>query len=441
MGLKSAACLVGLLMVGQSIAAVNPNPSARVHARVIGNKYYKFTSKLKTVVELNFTLNFNHTEGKKTWDTYLDRVATDYGSGGTPAFTVKKFVGPGSGASKGLPTSVPTLNDLMSGEVIVNNNISNMNDIPSNSSAFATAYETAVKTNGRSVFSLHGSGDGHAGWTFYTTDLHPVDYHDHGSQTAQPVYKNQAEEKHIILDSVLMTGTKMDVPMGTDAGGKEVKVNTNVRKMKNEWYRFGRNLMADSKYAALTTCLMRYDPTAIGAGDLPAQYKYAGGNLFAWMLKVGAGRYLYVPPGHANDELTTGDSFDGGTGDYERFFAQSLFYLAGYDSVACEGTACNGLPIVDAQSHLTGKVCGAECASPVSLNFESDMAFQNMSGKSYTAKLSDVNGRLVATKTGKGVETVRFDQANLRSGVYFLSVKVGNQAPVVKRYMVSPSTH
>lgn len=439
MGFKGAYFVAGLLFAGQAMAAVNPNPAARVHAKQVGTSYYKFTSKLKTVVELNFTLNFNHTEGKATWDTYLSRVATDYGTGGTPAFTVKKFVGPGNGASNGLPTTIPTLADLTSGEVIVDNNISGMNQIPGKSAAFATAFETAVKTNGKSVLGFHGSGDGGTGWAFYTNDLHPVDYHEHGNQTAQPVYKNQAEEKHVLLDSLLMTGTKMDVPMGTDASGKEVKVNTTVRKMKNEWYRFGRNLLGDTKYGPLTTCFMRYDPTAIGVSDLPAQYKYAGGNLFTWQIKIGAGKALYIPPGHDNSELTTGDSFDGSTGDYERFVAQALFYLAGYDSVACTGTACNGVPIVDDKLHLTGKVCGPECATGTSLRFDKDFEFLSMTGKPFVARLTDVHGRLVATKSGAGVETVSFDKSTLGSGVYFMSVKVGNQAPVVRRYLVSPS--
>jgi hypothetical protein len=439
MGFKGCLVFAGLLCAGQAMSAVNPNPAARVHVKAVGTQYYKYTSKLKSVVELNFTLNFNHTDGKKILTNMLGTIAKDYGTGTDSAFKIKKFIGPGAGASVGLPTTVPTLADLNAADVIVTNNISNMHEIPSKSAAFGTAFETAVKTTGKSVVGFHGSGDGGTGWGFYTNDLHPVNYNAHGAQSAQPVYKKASEEKHIISDSILLAAVKkMDVPMGVDAGGKEVKVNTSVRLMKNEWYRFGRNLLADTKYAPLTTCFLLYDPSASSI-DLSAQYKYAGGNVYAWMLKVGAGRAFYLPPGHDGSELNTGDSFDGGTGDLERFYAQTLFFAAGYDSVACTGTACNGLPVVDAQNHLTGKICDAACAGPVSLNFDRDFGFTNMSGKAYVAKLTDVSGRVVATKAGKGAEPVQFEKSSLGSGVYFLSVKVGKEAPVVRRYMVAPA--
>lgn len=439
MGFNRLFILGGLLLASQSIAAVNPNPAARVHARMIGAKYYKFTSKLKTVIELNFTLGFNHTEGRAAWDATLDKVATDYGVGGAKAFTIKKFIGPGNGASNGLPATIPTLTDFMSGEVIVDNNVSSLDQVKSKNAAMATAFETAVKTNGRSVFGVHGSGDGGTGWTFYTNDLHPVLYNAHGNQTPQPVYRNAAEESHVVNDSLLMTTTKKDVPMGRDAGGKEVRATVPIRMMKNEWYRFGRDLLNDPTYGPLTTCFMRYDPAAIGAGDLPNEFKYVGGNPYLWMVKVGAGKAMYLPAGHDNSEMTTGDSFDGGSGDLERFFAQSLFFLAGYDSTVCGASDCTGLPIVDDKVHLTGKTCDGACAGSVSLNFDTEFGFQSMSGKSFVARLTDVRGRLIATKTGRGVEAVRFDKSHLGQGVYFLSVKVDKAAPYVRRYLVSPS--
>ncbi len=435
--LRGICCLVGALMVGESMAAAaNPNPAARVHARIIGGKQMKFTSKLKKVIELNFTLNFNHSEGKPIIDQYLGRVATNYAlAGKDSAFSIKKFIGPGNGTSGGLPTTVPTLADLLSGEVIVDNNISNMNDIPSKSAAFATAFETAVKTNGRSILGFHGSGDGGTGWAFYTNELHPVDYHAHGNRTPAPVYINDAEAKHIVNEGLLATGTQKAVPMGTEGGlatGAVITKTVTTRQMTNEWYKFGRPLLTDPKTKDLATCFMRYDPATT---DLETQYRYPGGNPFVWQIKIGAGKAMYLPPGHAPDELTTGTSFDGGSGDLEKFYAQALFYLAGYDTTAC-GADCAGLPIVDDNNRLTGEKIGT-----VGIVWDkgNKMSFVSGSGKPYTAKLLDVGGKVVAEKSGIGTDKIEFNESRLRPGVYVLSVKVGNQAPATRRYMVSPN--
>src|SRR6476660_308525 len=98
-------------MAGETMAAVaNTNPAARVHVRLVNGKQMKLTSKLKTVIELNFTLNFNHAEGKPVIDQYLGRVATDYaGAGKDSAFSIKKFNGPTNGTAMALPNPVPTL--------------------------------------------------------------------------------------------------------------------------------------------------------------------------------------------------------------------------------------------------------------------------------------------------------------------------------------------
>lgn len=433
--IKKLCCLAAVLAVGESLAAVaNVNPAARLHVRVVNGKQMKFTSKLKKVIELNFTLNFNHAEGKPIIDQYLGRVAVDYaGTGKDSAFSIKKFVGGSGGTSAGLPNPVPTLNDLMSGEVIVDNNISNMNDIPSKNAAFATAFETAVKTNGRGVLGFHGSGDGGTGWSFYTNELHPVDYHAHGNRTPAPVYLNETEAKHVVNEGILATGTQKAVPMGTDASGAVVTKTVTTRNMTNEWYKFGRPLLTDTKTKDLATCFMRYDPAST---DLEPQYRYPGGNPFVWQIKIGAGKAMYLPPGHAPDELTTGNSFDGGSGDLEKFYAQALFYLAGYDTAAC-GDECVGLPIVNDQNRLTG-----EKVVSVGISFNPDrMAFVSGSEKPYVATLFNVSGKAVATKSGKGLEKVEFDQSRLSPGIYLLSVKVGNKAPAVRRYMVSSTLH
>jgi hypothetical protein len=433
--------IAGMIFAGPAMAA-NPDPPARLHVKQVGNGYYKYTSKLKTVIELNFTLGFDHANGKQVLTQTLDKVATDYGVGGAKAFAIKKFTGPSNGSGSGLPNPIPTLADFLSGEVIVTNNISNLNNLNSSNggnAAMAAAFETAVKTHGRGVVGFHGSGDGGRGWAFYSDSLHPAIFNSMGSQTIAPVYLNDSEGKHVVNDSILAAGDRLDVPMGTDSAGNEILKNVFIRPMKNEWYRFQRNLMTDPLTRDRFTCFMLYDPRPISTADLGAQYKFKGGNPYLWMVRIGAGKAVYFPAGHAADELTTGRGFDGGIGDLARMYAQLLFFTAGYDSVAC-GADCTGLPVVDKAYHLTGAICDAACATSVSLEFDKEFGFKSMSGQPYTARLVDVKGRLMATRSGKAMEYFRFDHSRLKPGLYLMTVKVGKAAPVTRRYLVSPKS-
>jgi hypothetical protein len=433
---KSWLILLALGMAGGALAqtTINKTPAAKVHAREEGGGYVRYTSKLATVLELNFTFGFDHTAGKKSIGDMLTKIATDYTVDGKAPFTVKKFTGPNSGGGNGLPTPTFTLTDLNGAEVYITNNISSLDQLPGKNAAMGTAFESAVK-GGKSVLGFHGSGDGGGGWKFYNEELHPVLYGQHGNRTPAPIYKNEPESSHVVLQGILATGTKKDVPMGTDASGKEVLKNVTTRDMTNEWYRFGRNLITDSKYGPLTTCLLKYDYRQVSTADLANQYRYAGGNPYLWMVKISQGRAAYFPPGHDATETTQGaTSFDGNTGDFERIYAQMLFYLAGYTKEPCGGAVdCAGLPVVDASDRMTGKT-----VSTTSIAFDSQFKFRTLSDKPYTAKLTDVRGRLVAIKNGKGKEAFEFKHSNLKPGVYFMSVQVGKEAPVVQRFMVNP---
>lgn len=434
---KGGLALMGIVLVG-SVAAqttINKTPAARVHAREEGGGYVRYTSKLTTVLEMNFTFGFDHGQGKTSISQMLTKISTDYALTGTTAFTVRKFNGPNSGAGNGLPNPAFTLADLNGAEVYVTNNISNLNQLPtiSGGASMASAFASAVR-GGKAVLGFHGSGDGGSGWAFYNDSLHPVQYNGHGSRTAAPIYKNEPESSHVAIQNILATGTRKEVPMGVE-GGREVLKSVITRDMTNEWYRFGRNLLTDPRTGPITTCLLKYDYRAVALNDLATQFRYPGGNPYLWMVKIGQGRAAYFPPGHDGAETTNGaTSFDGGTGDFQRAFAQMLFYLAGYTKEPCGGAIdCNGLPIVDANDRMTGRfVTGPSVA------FEYDFAFRSVTGKPFVATLMDTRGRVVATKRGSGKEIVEFDRSNLSPGVYALSVKTGKEAPAVKRFAVSP---
>jgi hypothetical protein len=412
-----------VLLLGNAMGQSAAMPAARAHVKVIGDKSVKFTSKLSQVVELNFTYLNGHQDGKKVITASLDAIAKAYAIGGKDAFTIRKFTSPDFGGEKG--TSVQfTAADLAAAEVIVTNNISNFNNLITKVPSEAAAIEQAVKEDGKGILGFHGSGDGGGGWKFYSEDLHPVDYKGHGARTPGPVYKNPAQEKHIILENILEVGaTLREVPNGTDVGGREVlKTGVKTRMMVNEWYKFGRNLVTDEKYKNLVTPLLKYDPRGLGDA-LPPEYRYPGGNMYTFLLTIGRGTASYIPAGHQNDELMeAGTTFEGDkTGDFYRYYAQTLFFLAGYKQESCATAACDGLQIVSAANQLTGQVYHASTA----LFDPNHPAFTSLFDKKYEARLTDVSGRLFQARSGSGKGTFEFDNSKLRSGIYFLSVKIG----------------
>jgi hypothetical protein len=288
-----------------------------------------------------------------------------------------------------------TLDDLQTADVIVINNVSSMNYLPERSAAAASAFETAVR-GGKSVLGFHSSAENGRGWDFYDGEVLPLAYQLHYNQLVVPVYRNASEEKHIVLQDVLDSGTTpMEVPMGVDSSGKEIlKPNVPIRQTRNEMFAFGRNILGDSNHAPRTTCLLRYDPRLSG---LPGDYRFKGGNAYSFILKMGAGKSAYIHAGHDNTELITGrTSLDGGVGDFERYYAQMLFFLAGYKSEPCGGAVdCLGLPIVDSLDHLTGAVFGATSIRP-----RADGVSSPTSAGPRQGSLSDLRGRTVPDRSG-----------------------------------------
>lgn len=432
---KRSFWLAALLVSAPAWSALNAMPAARVHVRQVDGVFYRYTSKLANVVEMNFTLNFNHTEGKATIDAMLTRIAADYGADSIPAFAIRRFTGPGKGASVGLPDPLFTLEDLQASDVIVTNNVSNLNILKSRSLAAATAFETAVR-NGKSVLGFHASAEGGTGWAFYDEFLNPRDYQQHNYSIPIPVYRDSVESRHVALEGVLAAGTPAEVPMGIDAAGNEIlRKNVEVRKIRTEADSFGKNLLTDSIYAPLTTPLLRYDPRDFGS-MMPVQSRFPGGNLYAFFVRSGTAKSAYFSGGHDNSELTTGSGFDGGTGEFERFYAQLLFFLAGYKSEPCGGTVdCSGLPLVDGSDRIIGSTVGIALTYGRPDFFPSGrIGFRYAGNGPWQARLVDVRGRTIATREGRGNADIRFSPAGLKPGVYFLRVGIGSQAPRIKRY-------
>lgn len=434
-----------LLVAATGFSQAIKNPATRVHVKVTDGVAKKYTSKLATIVELNFTMNNGHQPGKKIIADGLDRVATAYGG-----LKVRHHTTASDGSVKGVVPNF-TLDSLLAGEVIVSNNISAMGDAAIGT-AKQNAIKTAIETNGKGYLAFHGSGDNQSsGWAWFTNTLHPMSYQGHENRTPAPVYKHLATAKHIIMDSILLTKTTSAIVPNeiNDAGVEQLSAAAvAVRGMKNEWYRFGRDISRDASFKDKVTILLKYDPRALGASDLDPEYKRKGGNMYTYLYKVGTGMTSYIPAGHENDELLDANTgFDGGTGDYDRYVAQTLFFLAGYAETACDAS-CMGLPIVDANNFLTGEkwtgstgLNGKAVAMNPELNIHpGTMGFFSNFDENYEAKVTDIHGRVIFQKSGEGKIDHRFDQSSLKPGVYFMTVRIGKSAPQVKRYALLPAS-
>ncbi len=432
-----------LLVTGTAFSQTATMPAARMHVKMVAGNAVKYTSKLTNLVDLNFTMGNTHQPGKQIITAALDRIAKNYGTGTVNAFTIKHIASAQDGSVKG---EIPnfTIDDLLACEVIVADNISAFGDA-SLGAAKQQALQRAVEVEGRGYLGFHGSGDNEAaGWPWYTNTLHPMNYGGHGSRTVGPVYKHLDEAKHIVMQGILETKTTLaTVPNELDAGGNEVlAANIPTRGMKNEWYRFGRDISRDAAYKDKVTMLLKYDPRPLGTDALPDQNKRKGGNLYTYLYQVGKGTTSYIPAGHENDELldpTTG--FDGGSGDFDRYVAQSLFYLAGYKTGICDAS-CNGLPVVDTKNRLTGtNYISSGIIGPMKADLFFDpvkLAFSSPFNRKYEATVTDMAGRVLFMKQGTGKTYQEFPASQLKSGVYFLSVKIGSAKVKVKRYAFLP---
>lgn len=421
-----------------SQAGSYPVPITKQHVKIVNGVPTKFVSKFKKLVMLNFTMGNGHQSGKVAWRTVMNRLPTEYAVNGTPAFTIQNFESAADGSGSGVPNFTAT--DLNAADVIFANNVSMFGDKQMGTDK-QKAIQDAIETNGKGYFGVHGSGDNtQTGWSWYTNTLHPMNYNGHAARTQGPIYKHLAEKDHMILYKVLETGTttRATVPNELDASGNEVMANNvPTRNMLNEWYEFGRDISRDPAFASKVTILLKYDGRVPQAdGSLPAQYYRKGGNLFTYLYKVGAGMTSFAPPGHDPDEVTnpTG-TFDGGTGDLDRYVMALLYYLAGYTSTPCDA-GCNGLPLVDSADQYKG--VAYQASTGIILDGRSPKFFADAGNSTYEALLTDIRGRVVERKTGTGRIQYEFNPSRYGAGVYFLRLRVGHHAPQLKRYVVAP---
>ena len=296
------------LATGVAFAQPFTTPITKTFVKVNDGVATKYTSKLKKLVTLNFTMGNGHQTGKISWRNIMYRLPNDIAVNGVPAFTLQNFESASDGAGVGVPNF--TAADLNSGEVVFANNVSYFGTATMGA-VKQTAIQEAIETNGKGYFGIHASGENNkTGWPWFTNTLHPMNFVGENSRTASPIYMNPEEKNHIILHGLYATKTVIiaSAPDELDDAGNE-KYATGVpgRTMLNEWIYWGRDISRDPAYASKVKILMKFDGTKTG-GQLTAQYIRKGGNLFAHLYKVGNGMTSYLHSGHDPDETTNANN-------------------------------------------------------------------------------------------------------------------------------------
>ena len=143
--------LVQLFLLTIFVAIGFSEHATKKHVIKVGEQYVKYTSKLKHVVVLNFTMGFHHRDGKPVITESLNRIASKEN------FTIEHIVGGEDGSEKFV---IPDFNlsKLSSGQVIVANNISGFGN-KNLGRERQEALENAIAGMGIGYLGFHTNGD------------------------------------------------------------------------------------------------------------------------------------------------------------------------------------------------------------------------------------------------------------------------------------------
>jgi len=270
------------------------------------------TTRVRAIMNLNFTFGYHHNTGKPVIEAMLTRFASQEGW----TLTHFRYQDPNNTTVNDLARV--TLAELNKNIVVVANHISYWATVGQTTApalnAAVTNYMSAANGGlGGGLLLIHGSGDSPAGggWAYYYSDLHPSQFSGHGSIIPGQIFRPTSAATHPIMEGNILAARQT---------------------INGEWHRFAVLITA---VKPLTEVLMMVDP-ANCAGCYPAQYVYAGGNPISWYLPTGngRGRVGYFQEGH---DQTTYNELTPAV--WDRFFKQMIFYTAGYDTSGVTGVA------------------------------------------------------------------------------------------------------
>ena len=256
------------------------------------------TTRVRAVMDLNFTYNFHHKDGKPVIVDMLDRFGTQEG------WAITHYYKNDVNHAGINDESKITLAELNKNMVVFANHISNWAD--QGESNMNKAVQAYMQTSGGGLMFLHGSGDSQSDkWKFYSDSLHPVAFKGHGNITTGTIYRPTEAATHPVMEGGVLSAEKV---------------------INGEWHHFSKLITTANSKAEV---LMKVDPARCGGCGYTGTFAFTGGNPVSWVIPVGKGKVGYFQEGHdktTQTELTQAV--------WDRFFKQMLFYIAGYDTLA-----------------------------------------------------------------------------------------------------------
>lgn len=385
-------------------------PLAKERVVTVDGKQYKLTSKLKKILMGDFFYNYNHTDGTTNLDSTLTRI------GRAEGWTVD-IIKCNSTSACATSAAAVTTTKLADYQVFFANYISSWASASGFPQASRSAVQDFVENKGGGVFIMHSSGDSRSGgnWPWYYSTLMPVAYTGESSRTtvSAKVGINPAAKTHPIMEGISFTGTSSpDTTVWT----------------QGEWHTFSGNITTK---VADANILMKMNPatctkggTGTNCGTATSTYNYGavpGGYSATWTFPDGKGNVGYFMEGH---DLVTMNGM--GQANWDRFFKQFMYYIAGYDTV--EVTAV-GRP-TDEQLVLD--------RSGVSFHANEPGVLITAPG-GHAVALYDLSGRqlkrVVSRKVPVDYNFSDFVPRASKQGVYLLKVNIGKKS-MSRRYIL-----
>lgn len=343
------------------------------------------TSRVRSVMNLNFTFGFHHYEGKSVIGSMLNRFAAQEG------WTVTHFHFQDRNHPAIDDRSKITLAELNKNMVIFANHISNWGN--QGNSPLNLAVQDYLEHTGGGMVLMHGSGDSQeAGWTYYREKLHPVNFRFSGNIRPGTIFRPASAIAHPVLEGGILSEGKV---------------------INGEWYDYQNHI---SRMNPLAEVLMMVDPASCSDCNLIGVDILPGGTPISWVMPVGKGWVGYFGEGHSDQTLTqfTQEVWD-------RFFKQMLFYVAGYDTTSL----VSALP--------------AYFRNHSGISFDpTAMAVFIEKPDYHKVGLYDAQGTNHGEFSGRGVAEYNFEEnrRKLRNGVYVLRVEYGQRGNVSNRYVI-----
>lgn len=387
--MRLAALLVlGLCLAGLAEAQV---PLAKSRVITVGGKQYLLTSRLKSILMGDFYYNYNHSVATPMLDSTLRQLGraegwtVDISKNGTEITAAK----------------------LANYQVFFANYISSWASATGFPTANRTAIQNFVETQGGGVFIMHSSGDSRStsNWPWYYNVAHPVTYTGESSRVgvSAKVGIPTAAKVHPVMEGI-----------GFGTGG----TSDSVTFTEGEWHWFTRLITvpvpAADIFLRMNPATCKLNNAGSNCGVATGTYNYgtaATGYPASWTFPAAKGRIGYFMEAH---DAVTKNSM--GTANWDRFFKQFMYWMAGYDTVEVVSVGRPGQSVL------------AMDASGISFHPRDPGVFIGKPG-AHSVALYELSGRLIQELRGRKATDYNLTQylKGAKHGVYVVRVSVAGR--------------